>query len=191
MSNSTCQSRVVHPEVLQENIQSVGVFGGIHPFDNVLPLKIIKGGREVPSIEIHSITDIHSCRPLLVQAVQIIKHNSYRVNGPKRETSFVHIVNIFWLNIVGLNERMNVVKPFLEDFVWRTFHANTFNSFRNNRIELWMSIYETRNPLLTQWVIYDVDCWGLINSDDTSTVMFESLLPFHVQILVSEDNHPL
>ena len=48
--------------VLQENIKSVGVFSSIHLRERVLPLEIMKGNIPVPSIEMHSITDTHSCQ---------------------------------------------------------------------------------------------------------------------------------
>src|SRR5213075_2343092 len=56
-------SLLVQPQLLTEKSQSFGTFSGSHRPVHVFPLKIISGGREVLSIQIHLMTDTHSCRP--------------------------------------------------------------------------------------------------------------------------------
>ena len=54
---------LVHPFVLQPNLQLLWILAGIHWRDRFSPLNIIKGGSEVPSAQTHSIDVTHSWRP--------------------------------------------------------------------------------------------------------------------------------
>ena len=67
-----------------------------------------------------------------------------------------------------LDERVNIIKPFLNDFVRWFFNSNRFNWFKNNWIELTISVLEAGNTLFSEGIVWHITYWGFINSDNAS-----------------------
>ena len=84
---------------------------------------------------------------------EFINNNSSYINYIKCHSSFIHIINILILNLEIILDLFKCIKLLFKYFLCWTIYSWCFNSFLDDRFQVWMMSYESLySAIIEEWI---------------------------------------